>query len=224
MKTRFAVLGAGTVVALAGSAQAGTTLQFDLNGLSVQVVDSGGSPTAFGGLTHTGSILLGYDSTVSLLNSIGRQTGSGPFVDQGFSGALSAVDGEIELVGGLVSGGYLTFEVDGVDTYTALIKAGSGMVQTAVTPGGFKVEATTYEGAFSDAMFSNVDVSDFFAAQGDPIRLEGAFLHFNFVTGGTGAGHGDVDAFVVVPLPSAAAAGLGSMAALAGLGVLRRRR
>lgn len=212
-------------VCTAGVAQAELTLQLDINAIGIQVKDGSGNPTAFGGLTHTGSIELSYDPSFTILNEVAIQAGSGPFVDQNFSGTLSDISGSIELNNGVVVGGSLTVEVNaGGDWYMAEVRPNSGMVQTATTPGGFKIDALTFKGEFSDDMFGNVDVEPWFLAQGQGLALEGSLLKFNFQPDQNGVGFGDLDAFVVVPLPPAGLAGLSVLAAVGGVSVVRRRR
>ena len=211
---------AGTTAAMANQ-----TLQIDLNALTISVKDGAGDASAFGGLTHTGSIDFGFDGAVSQINEIAIQVGNGPFVDQGFSGSLVDFTGSIILDSGMVTGGSFYVEIDSGDTYTALIEDGSGMVETANTPGGFTIDGLTWDGKFSDAAFGNVDVFNWFDVQDMGTNLNGSFLHFNFAADDdTGEGYGDVDAFVVVPLPPAALAGAGMLAGIAGFGYIRRRR
>jgi len=217
-------LAAGLISIVGTTAMADQTLQIDLNAITINVKDGAGNASAFGGLTHTGSIDFGYDGAVSQINEIAIQVGNGAFVDQNFSGSLTDFNGSIELDNGAVVGGSLYVEIDSGDTYTADIADGSGVVEEANTPGGFTIDGLTWDGKFTDAMFGNVDVTNWFDVQDWGNNLNGSFLHFNFAADNDGSGYGDVDAFVVVPLPPAALAGAGMLAGLAGIGYIRRRR
>lgn len=200
------------------------TLQLDVNGMTIQVKDAGGSAAAFDGVTHTGSIdfgiaTSGVATTMRVLKELGLGSG---FSDEG-SQAISGVGGFVSLSSGAVTGGELKFSLVNGDEYSAKIRAGSGMVQTAATPGGFKIDGVTYDGVFTDAepdnMYGTVDVTQWIA--GEP--LFGSFLQFNFSPDSTGFGRSDVDVFVVVPLPTAAYAGLGMLAGVMGLSYTLRR-
>jgi len=217
---KFALI-AGALAFASGTAMANQTLQFDLNAAEIQVKDGSGSASAFGGLSHTGSIELSLAGATSL--DMFKQIGNGPFIDQGFSGSLTDVSGSILLDGGDVTGGGLTIEIDSGDTYVATIVGGSGEVETANTPGGFAIDGLTFAGDFTDAAFGNVDVTDWFDNQDKGSNLLGSFLKFNFDPDSDGNGFADVDHFVVVPLPAPALAGGAMMAGLAGFGVIRRR-
>lgn len=215
-----------SVVALfgaAGVANADWTLQFDVNDIAIQAQDDDGFDSAFGGTSHTGSLDLGFEDGITDLEAIAAQFGNGnPFIDQNFTGTLTDFDGEIFLSGGVVTGGFLALTVDSGDTYTALITANSGLVGTDAQ-GRFTVTGLTYEGTFSDAMFGNVDVSEWFDGQGGA-GLFGDFIEFKFDPNASGSGFGDMDIFVVVPLPPAAYAGLAGLAGVAGMGFIRRRK
>lgn len=209
----------------ASPALATDTLQLDVNGMTIQVRDAGGSPAAFDGLTHTGSIEFdlatsGTATTMRVLKELGIGTG---FADEGLQ-AISDVGGFISLSSGAVTGGELKFSLSNGDEYYAQVQGGSGMVQTASTPGGFSINGKTLNGVFTDAepdsMYGTVDVSQWI--DGEPLR--GSFLQFNFSPDTTGFGRSDVDVFVVVPLPPAAYAGLGMLAGVMGLSYTLRRR
>ncbi len=220
MKTRLC----GAIIASAGitaAAVASPTLQLDLNALAIQVKDANGNNSAFGGTGHSGKVMLDKGS-FGVLFAVGLQSiPNGPFVNQGFSGTLFDVDGEILLSGGNVVGGFLDIFVDGgADSYTCKIVNGQGSVKPSLIGGGFTIDGLTFEGKFSGPFFSNVDVSQFFNAQGVG-GLPGSFLQFNFDPNASGAGFADIDAFVTVPLPPAAWAGL---ATLAGVMAFRRLR
>lgn len=218
-KLTRAAVGIGAVALFAQAGLAQRVLQFDLNNLAFQAMNSAGAPSAFGGLTHTGSLNLSDSLPTSQLLAILISTGGGPFVNQaGAPWNLTDCVLNINLSNGNVTGG--TFSVDlnggpsgGGDRYSATI--GSAGNVTTYVGGGFKVEGLTLAGHFSDATFGTVDVSDFFAAS----SLQGSFLTFRIQPNASGAGYADTDAFVsAVPAP-------GSMALLAaGCFVMRRRR
>jgi hypothetical protein len=202
------------VLAASAAVNAAQTLQFDLNAFATQARNSGGVNSPFGGLTHTGSVAFSLGSGV--LNSVSVSTNGGPFINQGFVGTLTGLSGQINLNNGLVTGGNLLITVNGgSDTYSTSI-ASVGQVSTYVG-GGFKIEGLTVNGVFSDALFGNVNVSNWFNQ-----TLAGSFLQFNFSPDANGAANADMDVFVtVVPLPPASFAGL---ATLCGLFVWRRAR
>jgi hypothetical protein len=210
---------------LAGGAQATDTLQLDVNAMEIQVRDSGGAATAFGGVTHSGSIDFGFSAASPATSMvIYKELGLGSGFSFEGAQAITDVDGFVSLTAGLVTGGEIAFTLANGDIYSAKVKAGSGMVETAATPGGFSIDGLTFDGDFFDAqpdgMYGTVDVSQWIS--GEP--LFGSFLEFNFSPDGTGFGYSDVDVFVVVPLPTAAYAGLGMLAGVMGLSYTLRRR
>ena len=217
------VFAAAAALSVASVATATQTLQMDLNGLEFQVKDASGANSAFGGLTHTGSVDLAFSTTWSQLVAILIRDGdSNPFVDMGFNGTLVNFTGNIDLNAGMVTGGNLDVDI-GSDHYTTTLVDGSGNVDL-YAGGGFTIDSRTFDGAFTDAMFGNVDVTDWFMAQGVGHALQGSLLQFNFDPNASGAGFADMDLFVVVPLPPAGLAGMATLAGLAGIGYIRRRR
>ena len=217
-------LAAAAALSLSSGAMAGLTLQLDLNALAIQVQDGSGANSAFGGTSHTGKVVLDKGAFGTLFAVSLQSLPNGPFVNQGFSGTLFDVDGEILLSGGAVVGGFLDVFINGgTDSYTAKIVNGQGSVKPSLIGGGFTIDGLTFAGMFSDATFGNVDVSQFFNAQGAN-GLPGSFLQFNFDPNASGAGFADIDAFVTVPLPPAAWAGMATLAGVMGLGYLRRRK
>ena len=207
------VIAAAALAVSAGAALATPTLQFDVNQFNTQARNSAGANSAFGGLTHSGSVNFSFAAGISVLNGIFIQTvPNGPFNNANFSGStLSNFTGAINLSNGQVTGGSITLSISNGDSYTCGITPGSGAVSTYVG-GGFKIEALTRNGMFNDAQFGNVNVSPWFNAQG-VVGLPGSLLQFNFNPNATGACTADMDLFVdVVPLPPAAWAGLGTLA------------
>jgi hypothetical protein len=206
----------GALLSSATAALATPILQFDLNGFTSQARDGGGAASAFGGVTHTGSVAF----------SLGTGVLNGIFINSanaGFSGfSLTGISGQINLSSGTVTGGSLTISINNGDSYTCSIVANSGTVKTSVIPpgGGFTIEALTSNGFFNDSMFGNVDVSTWFNSQGLQ-GLTGALLEFNFAPNAAGTAYSDMDVFVVAPLPPAF---IGGLACIGGLAVYRRHR
>lgn len=210
------------VLAAGSAAHAVPVLQLDINSFNAQARNGAGANSAFGGTTHTGSVVFSMAAT-TMLNSVAIQSvQNGPFANAGFTGSLFNYTGVINLVNGQVTGGNMLVSINsGTDTYSCNIRPGSGFVSTYVG-GGFKIEALTFGGLFSDAAFGNVNVSPWFAAQ-SPNGLLGSFLQFNFAPDATGFATSDIDVFVdVVPLPNAGLAGLGMIGGLIGYRRLRR--
>lgn len=225
MKPRHALIAATAmcVFATAGLAQQ-RTLQFDINNLGFQAFNAGGQASAFGGLSHTGRLDLFESASISELLSVSVRVGTGPFqIQPSFSGTLTDMAMSILLSSGNVTGGTLSFDVNGGpglggDRYTASFSA-AGNVTTYIG-GGFKVEGLSFSGAFSDANFAGVPIADFFAAQGGTF-LNGDFIAFKIQPNANGAGQADTDIFVT-NVPSG-----GTIACLGLGGVLcagRRRR
>ena len=204
------------------AALASPTLQFDVNTIGIQARDSGGANSAFGGLTHTGSVNFSYSSFTALQGMFVQNTSFGPWIDQGFSGTLSGFTGVVTLDNGMVTGGSISLSVNGnSDTYSAQIVPGVGRVRPYVG-GGYTVQGLTFAGFFSDALFGNVDVTEWFNGNGG---IFGSFLEFNFDPNTDGGGFADVDIFAdAVPLPATAWAGLGTMAGMVAVQWVRRRK
>jgi hypothetical protein len=216
-------LAVSAVVLAAGSVATATpVLQMDLNSFSTQATNAAGANSAFGGLTHTGAVKFTVGAGV--LNGIFIQNvANGPFTNANFAGfTLTGFSGQVNLNNGQVTGGNLLVTISNNDTYACNITPGSGGVSNYVG-GGFKIEALTRAGFFSDNQFGNVGVAQWFNAQG-LTGLLGSFLQFNFAPNASGAASSDMDLFVdaqVIPLPPAAWAGL---ATLGGVMVVRRIR
>ena len=215
MKTK--AFAAAMLLAAGSIASATPVLQMDLNSFAAQATNSGGANSAFGGLSHTGSVKFSLGSG-GVLNGIFIQSvANGIFSNAGFSGfTLTGFSGQVNLNNGLVSGGSLTVTLNNGDNYTCNISPGSGAVSNYVG-GGFKIEALTGGGFFSDSVYGNVNVSPWFNSQGSA-GLNGSFLQFNFNPTSTGFATSDMDLFVdvtpLVPLPPAAYAGLSLLGSL----------
>lgn len=217
------ILGAGIAVAgFASAASAGGTLQLDVNSMTVQAKDSAdgmGSNVAFGGESHSGSVLFGIDGNSNLNDILLNGTSVGPVPDANWS--LTDVSGFINLNNGDVTGGQFTIEISNsvtldVDTYTAQIVASSGEVNDEAP--GFAIDGMTFQGFFDDAEFGGVDTSEWFNNQ----PLFGSFTNFAFNPNMSGFdGDANLDVFIPVPLP--AGAGLAA-AGLLGVVSVRRRK
>jgi hypothetical protein len=213
-----------TVLAASAAANAAMTLQFDVNGIQVQAQNAGGQNSAFGGLTHTGSVNFSFAPNITRLVDIAISNNNSAFQSQGFSGSLVNFTGQITMTNGQVTGGNLTIQINGNDAYSAQVVSNVGAVSTYVG-GGYKIEGLTFNGLFTDPLFGNVDVSPWFNQQ--LAGLMGSFLQFNFSPNAAGFSYADMDIFVnaeVVPLPPAAWTGLATISGLMTLGYVRRRR
>lgn len=215
--------------ALAGVAQGQLTLAFDINGFNYHFKDSGGG-TSFGGATHTGTVDWSFqfddpgttevDETTVIADTrkgTGGQFGLlspialGPYTLTDITGSLLLSNGSV------VSGGFEITLSNG-DTYAAELSSGA----LSAVSSGFVLDGKTMEGEFSDASFGDIDVSEWFARQANPGELFGSIFKFRFAGGAEG--NADMEAFVMVPLPTAAYAGLGMLAGVMGLSYVLRRR
>lgn len=218
-------LGIATVLVAGSAASAIPVLQMDLNSFAAQATSNTGNPpvnSPFGGLTHTGAVRFSKGTNGVLAGIFIQNVVNGPFTSANFTGNLTAFSGQVNLTNGQVTGGSVTVTINTGDTYTCAIKPGSGAVSSFVG-GGFKIEALTQSGFFSDNLFGNVNVTPWFNNQG-AIGLGGSFLQFNFNPDANGLATSDMDLFVDAnPIPLPAAAWMG-MATLGGLVAVRRFR
>lgn len=213
-----------TVLAASTAANAAMTLQFDVNGIQVQAQNGQGQNSAFGGLTHTGSVNFSFAPNITRLVDVAISNNNGAFVSQGFNGSLVNFTGQINMTNGQVTGGNISIQINGNDAYSAQVVSNVGAVSTFVG-GGYKIEGLTFNGLFTDSTFGNVDVAPWFTQQ--LAGLMGSFLQFNFSPNSSGFAYADMDVFVnaeVVPLPPAAWTGLATLSGLMTLGYVRRRR
>ncbi|QYU69683.1 hypothetical protein J4558_05985 [Leptolyngbya sp. 15MV] len=227
MKLITHLVGLAGAAGVAASASAGVSLrslQFDVNNARVDVRDVAGQPTAFTGLSFTGSVNLSFESGVTVMPGLAfRDDVTGAFTPAaGYNGTLSAFSLVMNLSGGQVTGGSVLVEAtspSGVDRYTAALNA-----QGSVSPfigGGFFFDAKTSNGQFLDDNYAGVAIPDFFAAQGGGGgALPGSLIVFRFDPTPNGTGYADADIWVSnVPAPGSAA-----LLALGGLVAARRRR
>lgn len=201
---------AGLVVALAGAASAANQLQIDVNALTGQATDAGGNAGAFGGLTHTGSILLSGDSS-STLAGILFDGANQPIA----AGQFQSFAGTINLVNGGVTGGSLMLALVNGDTFNASIIGGVGQVSIQAGQ-GFSIDGLLTSALFNASTFAGVDITPWYSEQ----PLKGSFLNFTFGPDANGTDlNTDIDIFVVIPSPLA-----GGMAGAALMGLAARRR
>lgn len=216
-------IAAGLLAAAPASAQ--LTLAFDINGFEYQFRDSSGA-AGFGGTDHSGTVEWSYRADPATVLADARMGDEGRFgrldpVEIG--AALADVSGSLEFSGGDVMSGSLTVTLDNGDTYTTQIDGGSGSIRE-LTVGGWTLDGLTFDGRFNDEQFGDIDVSEFFAIQGQPGMLPGSIFQFRFEPDAGGAGTADMEVFVLVPLPPAAYAGMVTLAGVMGISYLRRRR
>ncbi len=211
-----AVKGAVAAFAFAGAAHAGSVLQIDLNSL---VVDAGG---AFGGLNHTGTLLLTDDGTTSFASILIDG------MSQSVSPEVAGIKGSIDLNNGAVVGGAFAVSFTDGSMYSATLIGGGGVNEAAdpggAGPGPFTIDTLTAGGAFSGLVngneFGGVDVTEW--VLGEP--LSGSILTFKFGPDDNGFdSNADMDVFVTSAVPLAPA-GWAGFAGLAGLASMRRRR
>lgn len=221
MKRQATLIGLA-LAAMAGTAQAATEVQLDVNSLTV--VASGGTfNTSF-----TGSLALTGDansSLTSVLKDGAADPGfTGPYAGTAlsFMATFSFTNGDISGIG--ISVG-VDLNADTVidDTYTTTVAPGMGNIDTDKgRPGDFIITARTFGGMFSGTTFAGVDVSEFFG-----MSNPGNFINFK-VNGaslnGASRSDNDVDIDIFVrPIPLPSGAGMAAVG-LIGLASVRRRR
>ncbi len=208
---------AGVLGGMVAASNAATVLAIDVNGLSVQSVNSSNVAGAFGGLTHTGAILISHDVN-SVLAGVAIDGVNQPKTP----GLGLTASGRIDLLAGNVVGGSFSILMSDGSGYTASIVSGVGKVTTQAGQ-GFKIDGLTFNGLFSDSglpgmidRFAGVDISEFTAFE----PLFGSFLQFAFAPDAQGFdADSDLDLVVTIPLPGSA-----GLAALGLAGIASRRR
>jgi len=214
MRNQILVCGACALLAAPATVATAQVLQFDVNTISFTILDSSGTPGAFGGEAHTGAVELSLGDGRLPAVHIQEDPPFGPFALQmGFTGALSGFDVRFDLDNGDVTGGHLRLELDTGDFYEADVDPVGSVMR--LLSGGFTIDYATSAGSFSDSDFAGVDVTRWFDFSG---QLPGHGLLFRFnPTGPTGTA--DTDIFVAVPAPAPLA-----LLAVAGITATRRRR
>lgn len=212
-------MAAVSLCALAGVAQATDELHLDINNMTVQAKDSvGGSAISFDP-SLSGVLEFSFDSSTLDIDELLDIFGSSTFVDHGAQVGFSDITGHLAYSAGGITGGSFVVTVSG-ETYTANIKAGSGFIAGG---GGdpYVIHGSTFDGIFSDTSFGTVDVSKYVAGQ--PLAGRLWQFEFNPTAGGLDA-NGELDVYILVPLPPAAYAGFGMLAGVMGLSYVLRRR
>lgn len=222
---RFRTASALVIAALgATGAHGATDLALDVNTISMQAVNSLGAAVAFGGLTHTGAVSLSNGPFSVLAGvAIDDVTYATP------SGLALQVRGQIDLLGGFVTGGFIQVLMSDGSLLATDIVGGVGQV-TAQAGQGFKIDGllTNTFLAGSDApgsgnRFAGVDVSPFLAEA----PIVGSFLSFAYSPNRRGTdANADLDIHLqvdgpVAPLPTGACLAVGGLAVC---GIARRRR
>lgn len=222
---RFRTATTLVIAALGAPAAFGATdLALDVNTISMQAVNSFGAAVAFGGLTHTGAVSLS-NGPFSVLASVAID-------DVTFAttpGLGLQVRGQIDLLGGLVSGGFIQVLMSDGSLLSTDILGGVGQV-TAQAGQGFKIDGllthTALAGSGSPGLshrFAGVDVSPFLTEA----PIVGSFLSFAYSPNRRGTdANADLDIHLqvdgpVVPLPTGACLAIGGLAMG---GAVRRRR
>jgi hypothetical protein len=211
------------LVAMGSIAQA-SEIQFDTNRFTGQAYTGSngtGSATSFS-TSHTGSVAMSFDSN-SFLNGITLDSTA-----QSFSGwAMSAFTMYVNYTAGQVTGGTYSIAVTKstrTDSFTANIFDGNGAgADILYGAGKFTSAAGLKDGTFTtiDDTFAGVGISNFLAQNQ---TLWGDLVYFDFAPTNSGYdADSDVDASILVPLPSAL---WGGFAMLLGLGFshIRRRK
>lgn len=195
-------------------------VQFDVNALSAQA--SGAFSESFTGTLHVFNSSANPDLNGNarildvLVDGAAQLTG-------GANAASFFFDLSISFLSGDITGGTLSMGVDqggSENSYAASLSAGSGGSILSIGGGTFIIGGLTFDGTFSDptGTFLGVDISNWGSRQPLPGRF--SEIAFNPDSHGTDRDT-DVDVFVAIPLPGAAAMGAIGVGGLVGL---RRRR
>lgn len=218
----YGVLAAAGLAAASSPAAAQLTLGIDVNDFAYEFRDAAGE-RAFGGADHTGEMrwmmtVAAADEEPRIVNvRVGEEGPFGLLESVSLGTGLADIEARIELDSGRIRGGDITITLGTGDTYTADF-SGGGL--RALATGGFTIDGLTTNGDFSDDLFGTLDVSELNRIE----NLPGWALAFRFNPGAEATGTADGEVFVMVPLPPAALAGLGTLAGVMGIGAVRRRR
>lgn len=225
MKAQSLMAAVGAACALgSGAATAATTeLGLDVNTVRIQATSARGTNSAFGGVTHTGSLVM-HNGPFTALAGVAVDGVSKPITP----GLAILTGGQIDLFHGAVTGGFLSILMGDGSAFLAEIVGGEGRVTTQVGQ-GFKIDGLLTNAAFADLggagtlnKFAGVDISAFKTEA----PIVGSFLTFAYSPNARGLDpNADLDLVMqtdgpTVPLPSAAAL---TLAAGAGVGARRRR-
>lgn len=218
------MLAAASAVAWGASvASAQLTLAIDVQGIGYQFRDVGGD-AAFGGVTHTGTLEWSGPEAQAADTRVGGDGRFGVLAPVSQTVPLRNFTGELTFSGGLLVGGFLSMTLDNAEahTYTASIKPRTGSLMASNSM-GYSIDGLTFNGAFSDTMWGDLDVTPWYDAQGGG-ALPGAFFKFRFWPDPQGSGNADIETYVMVPLPAAGWAGLAMLGALGACSCQRRRK
>jgi hypothetical protein len=218
-------IAAAAITAMAGAqATAQLTLGLDVNGFEYEFRDAGGA-SSFGGANHTGTMIWSFSSDEPRVVEarMGDEGIFGVLDPVSLDSGLNGFNATINLNSGSITGGSLTIILDSGDTYTTDFSRGG---ITALSHGGYTIDGMTMNGEFTGGAgspsdtFGGIDVSEFNRLD----NLPGWALAFRFNPGADATGTADAEVFVMVPLPPAALAGLGTLAGVFGFTAVRRRR
>jgi hypothetical protein len=215
-------LAAAAAVVMAEAASAQLTLAIDIQGVDYQFRDAGGN-AAFGGLAHTGTLEWSGAAATTADTRVGSEGRFGPLAPVAQNVPLKGFSGELTFDAGLLTGGWLSIALDNAEehTYTTSLKPGGAL--SATNQMGYTIDGLTFNGAFSDSVWGDIDVTPWYEAQGGG-ALPGAFFQFRFWPSPQAGGNADVEVYVMVPLPPAVWAGSATLMGLAGVACIRRRR
>jgi len=221
---KCALIAAGLVAGIAGSAMAGTEIQLDVNGLTAVAAGSTFNSSFTGTLTLSGDT---NSSLAAVLKDSSNAAGfSGPY-----TGAALSFSAVFSFAAGNISGIGITVGVDTNadtfidDVYTTSVLGGVGNIDPdAGLTGGWVVTAKTTQGSFNGSTYAGVDVSEFFG-----MLVPGNFINFKIngsLINGMSRTDSDVDIDIfartsVIPLPSAV--GMASVGLIGVAGIRRRR-
>ena len=223
----YVIAAAMAIAGAAGSAQATTIVQMDVNSVTA-VASNGGF-----GTNYTGSLTLSTNANTRLEAMLKNEAPAAGFGGP-YAGANVSFDAIFNFNAGAITGIGYTLKVssglNGVlnNIYMASVVPGSGGIifHPGSLPGQpeFFVAAATEGGSFNSATFGGVDVSEFLG-----FDLPGNFLNFklhgNAINSASRTDNDvDIDIFVttnIIPLPTPV--GL-ACAGLVGIAAVRRRR